>query len=162
MDDYQVYTFDARLPVYQYGGCATRVDRCLTVTDIFTNVGETGQAQRVYCFEMGFLKNGIRLPYGRVRVQNNIAISQMPGCCCGSCSLFSDDFVFDPSVVDLGCCILSYLCLQQNTGTPARRIWDYMCGYYGVNIDCEVLQFLYEIREKWKIMLQNNIGVVCV
>jgi hypothetical protein len=161
MDDYQVYTFDARLPVYQYGGCATRVDRCLTVTDIFTNVDETGQTQRVYCFETAFLKNGIRLPYGRVRVQNNIAVSQMPGCCCGSCSLLNDESL-DPSAVDSGCCVLSYLCLQQNTGTPARRIWDYMCGYYGINIDCEVLQFLYEIREKWKILLQNDIGVVCV
>ena len=163
MDDYQVYTFDAHIPVFQYCGSAVQVDRRLTVFNIFTNVDETGQTQRFYCFEMAFLKNGIRIPYGRVRVQNNIAVSQMPGCCCGPCMLSDGSvFNFDPLAVDSGCCILSYLCLQQNTTTPARRIWDYMCGYYGIHIDSKVLHFLYEIREQWTILLQNDIGVVCV
>ena len=136
------------IPVYQYGQYATQVNSCLTVTDILTNVYETKQTCRVYCFEMSFLKNYTHLTYGRVRVQNNIAISQTPGCCCGPCML-SDGTVYniDPLSVSSGCCVLSYLCLQQNTDTSPRRIWDYMCGYYGINIDCKVLQFLYEIRE---------------
>jgi hypothetical protein len=138
MDEYEVYTFDTRMPVYQYDQYATQVNRRLTVTDILSKMYEYKQSDRVYCFEMYFLKNNMRLTYGRVRVQNNIALSQTPGCC------WSDD---PCRIISPGCCVLSYLCQQQNTSTSTRRIWDYMCGYYGITIDCKVLQFLREIRE---------------
>ena len=146
MDDFQVYTFDGRIPVYQYGGFATRVDRVLTVYGIWSDNSQVFNNDQVFNFEMAFLKKNIRQPYGRVRVVRNIAVAQTPGCCCGPCML-SDGSVFNPPVVEQGCCVLSYLCMQQNTVTPTRRIWDYVCGYYGINIDGKVLQFLNEIRE---------------
>ena len=139
MDEYQVYTFDTRIPVYQYDQYATQVNRRLTVTDILSNMYEYKQSNRVYCFEINFLENNMHLFYRRVRVQDNIALSQTPGC-------WSDD-PYRIGAISPGCCCLSYLCQQQNTSTPLRRIWDYMCGYYGITIDCKVLNFLREIRE---------------
>jgi hypothetical protein len=130
MEAYQVYSFDGRMPVYQYEQYGTQVDSHLTVTDILWPI-------RVYVFAINNNDENNNLFYGYVRIEDNIAEPQTPGCCGRNGELVE------------ACCCLSYLCQQQNTSMPVRRIWDYMCGYYGIAIDCKVLKFLRDIRENY-------------